>query len=150
MSEAYDWFTTNTITRDFFAAMAGDQIGEGECRLVHVARLDPTKVIKFEIRGKRFQNAVEWNIWDTFGHNPIIARWLAKPTFIAACGTVLVMERTHPIPPNFKLPTKIPAFLADIKRDNFGILDGRLVCHDYGTGFRFEVNGKKLRKVTWK
>ena len=30
-----------------------------------------------------------------------------------------------------KLPSMVPSFLGDLKRDNFGRIDGKLVCVDY-------------------
>jgi hypothetical protein len=44
----------------------------------------------------------------------------------------------------------MPAFFTDLKRENFGLLLGRLVCHDYGVNLLME-NGmtKRMRKANW-
>jgi hypothetical protein len=49
-----------------------------------------------------------------------------------------------------KWPTALPAFFTDFKRENFGFIDGRFVCHDYGTTLLMERGmTKAMRKVDW-
>lgn len=55
-------------------------------------------------------------------------------------GIALIQSRTHPFIDKeefdmavAKVPgKKLPSFFDDVHYGNFGLLDGRLVCHDYG------------------
>lgn len=42
------------------------------------------------------------------------------------------MEKTELIR-NADLPKKVPYFFTDQKLENYGFINGHLVCHDYGT-----------------
>ncbi len=71
-------------------------------------------------------------------------------------GAILMQERTSPVPHDMKLPRRIPALLGDLKRDNFGLLKGRVVAHDYGTsqitmaGMKsIRASAAKLVKAEW-
>jgi hypothetical protein len=62
-------------------------------------------------------------------------------------GRVLLQKKCDPIPDNYNLPTKVPEFLTDLKRSNFGFLNGKLVCIDYGMTI---INTSlKLKKADW-
>jgi hypothetical protein len=142
-----EYFNSNTVTRDMFGIMVGEKIGYGIGREVFEVRGDSTKVIKFETTAGSFQNIIEWETWQDVCATPQ-AKWLAPCVRISANGAILVMERTAPIPPQFKLPTHVPAFLSDFKRENYGLLKGRLVCHDYGTNLACRRgSGKAMRAL---
>ncbi|MBG6194786.1 hypothetical protein IWQ52_002300 [Labrenzia sp. EL_159] len=53
-----------------------------------------------------------------------------------------------PVPASFELPDKLPTFLTDIKRENFGLFDGRLVCIDYATTIMDAST--RLKKADWR
>jgi hypothetical protein len=132
MDEVYaEYFQKSVVTSDFFRLMVGDRLGSGIGREVFVMTDDKAKVIKFEAGSHSFQNVMEWETWERLDGTPQ-AKWLAPCIRISACGTILVMARTEPLPLGFKLPKQVPAFLGDFKRDNYGLLNGKLVCHDYG------------------
>lgn len=59
------------------------------------------------------------------------------------------MERTRqPRPQDY--PAKVPAFLSDLKRTNYGMAGKFLVCHDYGTNLLFEHGmTTRLKKAEW-
>lgn len=120
----------NTITRDAFWMLAGEELGYGVGREVFVCRVDPSLVVKFENRAHSFQNIAEWEIWSDQQHVPAIARWLAPCRMISPCGTVLLQERTSPVEQRH-LPKRVPTFLTDLKVQNYGRLGRRVVCHDY-------------------
>jgi hypothetical protein len=46
-------------------------------------------------------------------------------------GSVLLMKRTEPAPASM-YPRRVPGFFADLKRENWGMYEGRMVCCDYG------------------
>lgn len=115
------------------SVLVGRQLAEGCYRRVFELRGDPTKVLKLEAFGDMFCNQMEWRTWREVEHTKW-AEWFAPCVSIDAFGGALVMERTKPIEdwPEGKRQ-RLPAFFTDVKPENFGLLDGRLVCHDYGS-----------------
>lgn len=120
--------------RDLYQMIVGDRFGGGAARQVYAYLPNPTDtVIKIEEGGASFQNVLEWETWHTLKESPWGKRWLAPCIRISSCGLYLLQQRTHPPGPNFKWPKSLPWVLTDRKKQNFGVLKGRLVCHDYGT-----------------
>lgn len=149
----------NTATwRQAFDLLCDQQIGLGMSRTVFSSKLMPDCVIKIEDTAGHFQNIVEWETWQRVKDTEF-SRWFAECRWISGNGSILIMERTRPAAPQ-ELPERVPAFLTDLKRANFGMAkaqkkDGKpgrewFVCHDYGTHLMFE-NGmtKRLRKADW-
>ena len=60
------------------------------------------------------------------------------------------MDRTQPMRPGEE-PEKMPAWLTDHKRANYGRLGKRIVCHDYGTNLLLDHGAFKARErlVQW-
>ncbi len=142
------YFTANGIAADFFDLMCGQYLGGGCGREVYVSRLDPDLVIKIETGTGRFQNAMEWRVWEEARALPDVARWLAPCVHISPCGSVLIQRRTAPLRRlEMARHKKMPGWLTDTKMSNFGILGGKLVCHDYGY-VRWQLTGA-MRKVDW-
>jgi hypothetical protein len=121
----------NTINRELFTMMVGDILGAGEFRIVynHMHRTD--LVLKFEPNAQCFQNIAEWEFWHDNKKNKKVAQWLAPCEYISPCGIVLAMKKTTK-PQLIDYPKRVPEFLTDLKRTNFGMLGGRMVAHDYG------------------
>lgn len=145
------------IWREAFNVLCDERIGYGMSRSVFTSKLLPECVVKIEDSAGRFQNVVEWETWQRVKDTDY-SRWFAACKWISPCGAVLIMERTRPPAPDEFLD-KMPAFLCDFKRTNYGMLapgpsrtgkDDFLVCHDYGTHLMFE-NGmtKRMRKAEW-
>lgn len=128
-----EYFPTG-IAREFFNFMCGEYLGGGVARHVFTYLPDPTCVIKIEHRAQSFQNAAEWDLWQQHNFAKTDTRkWLAPCVKISDCGSMLVMKRTKPVPFTLKLPKRLPNVLCcDLKRENWGMLKGKLVCHDYG------------------
>ena len=145
------------VELDGLTMICGKLIGKGIDREVYEYIPDPeNQVIKVETGMGNFQNVVEMLTWHaTLDNGPqakSMQKYLAKVFQISMYGVWLRMERTHKPPPNFKWPAKMPAFLTDFKRDNFGLTsDGRLVCHDYGTNLCIprQVAGRAMHKADW-
>lgn len=125
--------------------LLGEEIGGGRDRTVYGCRFDPSVVVKVELTLDARQNYADWLLWETVkdalasGPNRDVRRrfeeiqaWLAPCLYLSSGGSFLLMRRTTPIPANYPLPGRVPYFLFDLKRSNFGLLDGRVVCHDYG------------------
>lgn len=132
--------------------VCGDLIGEGMSRKVYECALPPlsdTHVIKIELEPKAmFQNVLEWNLYNRLAETSA-AKYLARCVAISDCGRILLQERTYP---TTKFPKRLPTFLTDINRENFGMtLDGRFVCHDYALNLFFEKYADfRLAAVRWK
>lgn len=118
-----------SILRDWMRAACGKKLGNGIGRTVFVYGLNPRYVIKVEEEG--FQNIIESEIWKAIKDTKF-ARWFAPVRDISGLGTILLMDRTTPAPKS-AFPKLVPEFVGDLKYSNFGLLRGRLVCHDYGT-----------------
>lgn len=136
-----------SVHRDAFNLLCDERIGQGMSRQVFSSLLLPDCVIKIEDSSANFQNIIEWETWKAVKGTDFEALF-APCRWISPNGIVLVMEKT--IPTN-DLPARMPAFLADFKRGNFGLLRGQFVCHDYGSHLMLE-NGmtRRMRKVDWR
>lgn len=146
-----DYFN-NPVSSEFFSLMCGDVVGVGISRTVFDYKPDPTCVIKFEGYGSHFQNVLEWDLWKQYNQNPRnkITRWLAPCVSISHSGSILIQKKTKPVPFTLKLPTHVPAMFGDMKRENFGMYQGRVVCHDYGRHESVFVSSHaKWEKAQW-
>ncbi len=134
------------ILRDLASFVCAESLGQGISRLVFVYRPNPKWVIKIEETG--FQNVFEQHVWSRV-RDTEHKRWFAPIIDCSALGTVILMERTErPRPGEF--PKLMPAYLTDFKRTNYGMLNGKLVCHDYGTNLLTEVGmTKRMRRANW-
>lgn len=139
--------TTNALVqRDLFNLLCYEQIGSGIARAVWRSKVLPNSVIKVEENAVSFQNIAEWQLWEAVKDTEF-AKWFAPCEWISANGAVLIQARTTPAA---KYPDRLPVFLTDTKRANYGMHKGRFVCHDYGKHLMLE-NGmtKRERKVEW-
>lgn len=136
------------IHKEAFRLLCDEEIGRGIGRIVYSSKVLEEEVIKTEEGSGSFQNIIEWETWQRVKDTPF-AKWFAPCKWISACGSVLVMAKTERMQ-DAQFPEKMPAFLADFKRTNYGLLNGHVVCHDYGTHLMFE-NGmtRRMRKVQW-
>lgn len=142
------------VGMDLHDLICGEQLGRGIDRQVHVYRPDPSKVIKLEFGVGRFQNVAEWQLWSELAwETPKKGDpgwWLAPVHAISPCGSWLIQSRTTP-PTTKDLPEKMPVWLTDYKRSNYGMFEGRLVCHDYGTNTALAhgTETSRMRKADW-
>lgn len=142
------------VMQDLAMSLCGRLINEGSFRSVYEYNLDSDYVIKVEWGNSRC-NIVEYMMWNEIQHLQKdlawVKEWFAPVEWISPNGRLLVMKRTKPIQHSDlnKLPEKVPAFLWDIKPDNFGWLGKKLVCHDYGQFYNFIHYSKKLKKANW-
>ena len=120
---------TPHVHKELFKTICYEEIGSGCSRVVYNSRVLKDSVIKIEKDGGAFQNTFEWQVWQELQYTKH-AKWFAPCEWISPCGTVLIMAKTSLA---HKFPDSIPAFLADFKKANYGMLGGKFVCHDYGT-----------------
>jgi len=137
--------------KDAFNLVCGHKVGVGMTRTVYDCNINPKLVIKVENADIRthFQNFVEWMVWCRVAGTDY-ERWFAPVKQISPDGRLLVMEKTEGISRKH-LPKQVPAFFTDLKPSNWGWLDGRVVCHDYGVHLLMEVGlTKRMRKAEWR
>lgn len=136
------------IHKEAFWLLCSEKIGSGMGRDVYASKVLPDCVIKCESNAGSFQNQFEWETWQQVKNTPF-AKWFAPCKWISACGGVLVMQRTHPIQPGH-YPERVPAFLTDLKRTNYGLIGKQVVCHDYGTNLLIQMGlTKRMKKAEW-
>lgn len=136
------------VHKDAFRLFCETEIGHGMSRRVWTSPLLPGRVVKTEEDSRRFQNVFEWETWNQVKDTKW-AKWFAPCVAISPCGSVLVMERTSQ-PSEEQFADRMPVFLTDFKRANYGVLEGRLVCHDYGTNVLMQTGlSDRLKKAEW-
>jgi hypothetical protein len=139
---------TPSARREAFHLLTGELLGSGVARKVYACELFPDCVVKVEDGAGSYQNVLEWEIWKAVKDTKF-ARWFAPCRYIGPSGIILIMERTQPAQRE-QFPDKVPAFLTDLKRQNFGMLNGRLVAHDYGLNLLLEHGmTSRLRRAQW-
>ena len=142
---------TKRLFADAFNLLCyGDKIGSGSFRDVWQCRLDSKMVVKVErddTQWRNFHNIHEAKFWSDNEHYEKVSKWLAPVEYVSPDGFILIQRKVEPIPKDYKLPEKLPAFLTDIKPSNFGLLDGKLVCIDYG--LNNSNPSLKLTKANW-
>ena len=146
--EVSEQYFGNTISRDLFDMVCGDRIGDGVGRQVYIYDPDPEWVLKFETPACSFQNVKEWDVWCAVEHTKL-AKWFAPVRRISSNGSIIMQRRTSPMRPD-EYPTKVPWFFTDMKRENWGQIDGQPVCHDYGLHLMLEKGmANRLVKADW-
>jgi hypothetical protein len=144
-----DWF----LTADMFDFICKKHIGSGVSRTVYEFRLDSTLVVKIEKPvGEYFQfnNFSEWDIWHNINvQKANYKKFLAPCINLSSCGRIMLQKKTTPIDKK-ELPKLVPYFLADTKLQNWGKLNGKVVCHDYANHHFYSAAHKnKLVKAAW-
>ena len=145
-----DWLDYDRITAPAMKALlecfAGRLLGRGVSRTVFECKFNPEYVVKVS-KPYDTQNATEARTWERFSDVPHVAKWLAPIAQQSACGRVIVQRRTRPL---LKPPAKIPHYLGDLKVQNFGMLEGRCVAHDYGLGIFLDSDAPvQMVKPDW-
>ncbi len=138
---------SNTMNREFFNLMTGAILGAGQFRIVYEHLHRDDLVLKWEPNSHSFQNIAEWEFWQDHKDDKKIARWLAPCEFISPCGVIMTQKKTAE-PERSQYPRTVPEFLCDLKRRNFGMLDGELVAHDYGL-HHVKVSTKRKKAEWW-
>lgn len=138
----YDKLTA-PMAKEILEAVVGPMIANGTSRSVFSCKYDSNVVLKFQ-KSYGQQNAMEAHVWERYRNDPRVSRWLAPIYSRSSNNRVIVQARTMPL---VSRPRKLPAFLNDHKVQNYGILNGRVVCHDYG--IISLVGSTKLEPVQW-
>ena len=134
---------------DGFNLLCGRKLGEGIHRTVFTCRLRTDLVVKVENEDdwRYFANVHEMKFWNDHEHRESVAKWLAPCEYLSPDGRILLQRRVEPIRESDTLPDKLPSFLTDVKRDNFGWFGGRIVCFDYA--MTIPTPSLRPKKVEW-
>ncbi len=121
------------IYKDTFNLICGKLIGEGIHRKVFECKLKPDLVVKVETQTnlRDFANVFEMKFWCNNSHRINVSKWLAPCEYLSPDGFILLQKKCEKLPNDFILPERLPKFLSDVKKENFGLLNGNLVCVDY-------------------
>ncbi len=135
---------------DAFNMLCGKVLGQGVHRKVFDCKIRPDLVVKVEDDNdnlRNFANVFEMQFWCEYQHDKNIGKWLAPCEYLSPDGMLLLQRKCSPVPFDYKLPARLPEFMTDFKRDNFGIMDGKLVCLDYA--ITMMSASSKLKKADW-
>lgn len=138
---------------DLLSMLVGEKIGQGQSRMVFQHNVDPDKVVKLACNGDGvLANSIEWTIWQEVqglkGPLAWVKDWFCPVHRLSGNSNVIVMSKTAPVRLE-EMPKEVPTFLSDIHMANFGWLDGRVVCHDYGFIYGLISYKKKFKKAAW-
>jgi len=139
------------VATDLITSLCGEHLATGAFREVYNYNLDHRYVVKIEPCNSNC-NIVEYMIWDEvkglINNSEWVKKWFAPVKWISPNGRILVMQKTK-VNHKKKKPEKIPAFLWDIKEENFGWIGNDFVCHDYGQFYNMIHYPKKMVKAKW-
>lgn len=119
----------------------GDIIGQGRTRTVYALLDKPEWCLKVgneEALHSEFRNQ---GVIEKAG----LGRWIAPCEWRDGH---FMMRRTSPASRD-NYPASLPAIFVDLKYENWGMLDGRLICHDYAL-VRETSRPAAVRSVKWK
>jgi hypothetical protein len=138
-----------TLKDDAMTLVCGELLGTGAARQVYVCAFDPTWVVKLDTSRGKFQNVREWAVWQNFKESAADKKWLAPVGCISDSGHWLMQRRTTPVSliELRRLAPRVPKYFTDLKSANWGLLDGVVVCHDYGMSLHEVASGTK--KAEW-
>lgn len=150
IKEVHNILDVAPLAMDLVTSICGEDLGKGAFRAVYEYNLDPRYVVKIEPQNTNC-NMVEYLIWEEVkgltGKLAWVKDWFAPVKWISPNGRVLVMQKTKER--KKAKPESVPAFLWDVKDDNFGWIGDKYVCHDYGQFYNFINYPSKMKKVDW-
>lgn len=117
----------------------GNLIGDGSSRWVF--DYDKNTVLKVE-KGDWHANTIEWDTWMGVKYTKW-EKWFAPVLNISDNGRLLWMQKCNKL---YEQPKRLPTFLGDVRLNNLGELNGRIVCIDYSIN-NFISNGLKNSKI---
>lgn len=128
--------------------VVGKRLGFGAYRTVYEYRFNSKYVLKIadDVNG-RAENLLENRIWWQINLTPA-ARWFAPIMEVSIAGQFLIQHKIEQLP-HEQYPKKIPAFFTDTKYSNFGWLDGKFVCCDFGSFNIFNGVNTRLKNADW-
>ena len=121
------------IAFDMVDLLCGDFVGEGNSRIVYDCPIYPGYVTKISKDADNHDNIMEYEMWCSVAHQPKMNKWFADVKWLSGNGRVMIQKKAIHINDKNKknIPTKVPAFLSDMKFDNYGFIGKQFVCFDY-------------------
>lgn len=116
----------------FLARYRGELLGSGIYRDVYSITGSNQYVLKICNKPGDFSNVTEWEVFNFVNATPH-HRLLAPCFSISPDAQFLIMGRTFPIKDVKDLPSRVPAWMTDLKPQNWGRRGDKVVCHDYAT-----------------
>lgn len=141
--------SNNLTAHDALSLLCGKLIAKGAYRAVYENKFDKTKVVKIQsCEYAPLENINEWLAWIELQHTKA-GKWLAPCHSISNKGHILIQSKTSKL--DFEqYPKEIPKFLTDTKYENYGVINGEFVCHDYGSHLLMTYGCKlKMKKAEW-
>lgn len=134
--------------RELFDFICGERLGYGAYRDVFVMKHKPDLVVKVaqDSRGRR-ENMVAYKMWQQIDMTPL-EKWFAPIIDVSEMGLYLIQKRVE-FMPHSQYPKKIPSLFTDVKYSNFGTLDGKFVCCDFGAINLTKGMSTKLVNADW-
>lgn len=134
------------VTLELMDFFLGKYIGHGASRHVFEYKADKKWVVKLDCSTWN-ANVEEFKVWKTVEFTKH-AKWFAPIGKMSACGRIMLMRKCEPL---VVAPKRIPSFFNDIKRDNWGTLNGQPVCLDYGINdlTKFGLNVNSFKTPNW-
>lgn len=120
------------IGTEFFNFVCGDLIGWGTSRYVFEYKNNKAWVVKIDCSNYSANN-LEWQIWSEVSNVDKIKKWFAPCGRMTTCGRVMLQRRCKTNLAYDLFPKKIPDFFTDTKYQNWGMLNGKIVCFDYAS-----------------
>lgn len=136
---------------DLMNMICGELLGSGQYRHVYRAKFDDKVVIKYERQNVNRSNIFEYDMWLAYKDTDF-AKWLAPCYQLSPDGTWLVQAFTENLQAH-QIPIEVPAMFCDLKPENWGWFDGRVVCRDYGNNLLHNMalnRGSRLKKADWR
>lgn len=145
-----DIYSLHSVNEDIITSLLGQKLGSGTYRSVYNCNINENDVIKVEPLNTQC-NVSEYLLWEEIKglHSDLawVKDWFAPVRWISPNGRILCMAKT--VKSKKPMPSEVPCFLSDVKKDNFGWYKGRWVCHDYGFIYGFIKYQKKFKKISW-
>lgn len=140
------------ISMDLLDLLCGNFVGEGNSRIVFDCPLKPGWVTKIVKNADCHDNILEHELWVSVCNAPELAKWLAPAGWLSANGRVMLQRKVARVTDSNKkkIPEKIPAFLTDVKFDNFGFIGNQFVSVDYAFSVSICANALKTKMKPFK
>lgn len=149
VKDIIELFDNADIMMAYHDLLCGDKIAEGCSRIVYECEYDKSCVIKIhkDIGRLASDNMLEWELWEMVKRmTNDVPKWFAPCVRISDNGRILIQKKTTPLTDNqWNSIKKVPAFLSDIKRSNFGMYKGHICMHDYAfTLYRLGISTRQI------
>lgn len=137
------------IGTEFFNFTCGELLGSGTSRFVFEYRPDKKYVVKIDCSNV-MSNNMEWQIWHEIQFIDKLQIWFAPVTSMSTSGRVMLQRRCKTGIPYNQYHLKIPDFFTDLKYENWGMLNGKMVCFDYASTKFLDLSmNYKLVSAKW-